>query len=219
VEVKKLFPEKFDSIKGPSANFPIYIQHPTSHIWYEVEKMEDIYKNAVLEARDNSATPGKKDVLLGDRRGRRIDYSSLYMDKLVFVMVGLPARGKTYIARKICRYINWLGLPTRLFNVGSYRRAKLGAKQTLDFFDPANKKGRTSRLHMAVLALDDMFDWLGKGGQVGIFDATNTTAERRALIRSRCDDEHVQAIFIESICEDPVIIESNLRQTKLSSPE
>ena len=53
--------------------------------------MEDIYKNAVLEAKEPS--PRGNALLNTDRRGRRIDYSSLFMDKLVFVMVGLPARG------------------------------------------------------------------------------------------------------------------------------
>ena len=28
-------------------------------------------------------------------------------------MVGLPARGKTYIARKLARYLNWIGVETR----------------------------------------------------------------------------------------------------------
>lgn len=37
-------------------------------------------------------------------------------------MVGLPARGKTYISRKICRYLNWLGFKSRVFNIGNYRR-------------------------------------------------------------------------------------------------
>lgn len=28
-------------------------------------------------------------------------------------MVGLPARGKTYISKKLTRYLNWIGVPTR----------------------------------------------------------------------------------------------------------
>lgn len=28
-------------------------------------------------------------------------------------MVGLPARGKTYISKKLTRYLNWIGMPTK----------------------------------------------------------------------------------------------------------
>lgn len=30
-----------------------------------------------------------------------------------FVMVGLPARGKTYISKKLARYLNWIGVKTK----------------------------------------------------------------------------------------------------------
>ena len=30
-----------------------------------------------------------------------------------FVMVGLPARGKTYISKKLARYLNWIGVTTK----------------------------------------------------------------------------------------------------------
>jgi hypothetical protein len=31
----------------------------------------------------------------------------------IIAMVGLPARGKTYIAKKLSRYLNWIGINTR----------------------------------------------------------------------------------------------------------
>ena len=30
-----------------------------------------------------------------------------------FVMVGLPARGKTYMSKKLTRYLNWIGFKTK----------------------------------------------------------------------------------------------------------
>ncbi|ANB12513.1 Pfk26p [Sugiyamaella lignohabitans] len=42
--------------------------------------------------------------------------------KLVIVMVGLPARGKSYVTKKLCRYLNWQQHETKIFNVGNTRR-------------------------------------------------------------------------------------------------
>ena len=38
---------------------------------------------------------------------------SLHKPNAVIVMVGLPARGKTYIAKKLARYLNWIGINTK----------------------------------------------------------------------------------------------------------
>jgi len=46
--------------------------------------------------------------------------------KLIIIMVGLPARGKSYLVKKIARYLNWLQHPTRIFNVGDRRRVAAG---------------------------------------------------------------------------------------------
>lgn len=51
--------------------------------------------------------------------------------KLVIVMVGLPARGKSYITKKIARYLNWLQHDTEIFNVGRRRRLAAGAPDSL----------------------------------------------------------------------------------------
>ena len=106
--------------------------------------------------------------------------------KLAFVMVGLPARGKTFIARKIARYLSWLGYRTQVFNVGSYRRARLGSHQRHSFFDPGNAAGQQARRDVAMTALDDMLGFLDEGGDIAIYDATNSTRERRGLVAARC---------------------------------
>src|SRR5690606_17902 len=102
------------------------------------------------------------------------------------VMVGLPARGKSFLARKLARYLSWLGHPTRVFNVGGYRREHLGRYDGHAFFDPDNREAVAARRRLAALALEDMVSWLEGEGEVAVFDATNTTRERRAIILERC---------------------------------
>lgn len=63
----------------------------------------------------------------------------------VIAMVGLPARGKTYIAKKLTRYMNWIGIKTRVFNVGEYRRNATKAYRNHDFFRPDNKDAQVIR--------------------------------------------------------------------------
>ena len=237
--------------------------------------------------------------------------------KLVIVMVGLPARGKSYVTKKIARYLNWLQHDTRIFNVGERRRVAaggLGSKVSPDvlrtqqnvpsnkgsssgtlmegntrnailpatkilingepptlgmlpspaldlaedanssdstsdtmsngnaqdgklapqmaapplrrtesiekihdasFFDPNNEQAAHIRDRIAMATLDDLLDYiLDRGGSVGIFDATNSTLERRKLvmerIRQRAGPE-LGVLFLESLCVDEQLLESNMR--------
>jgi broad specificity phosphatase PhoE len=140
--------------------------------------------------------------------------------KLAIVMVGLPARGKTFIARKVARYLSWSGHPTRVFNVGAYRRDRLGSFQRHSFFDPDNLEAVRARTDLMQLALKDMLAWLRReDSQVGVYDATNSTEQRRAVVREECEAAGHRVVFIESICDDPEIIDTNVRQTKLFSPD
>mgnify|MGYP001401102941 CR=1 FL=1 len=138
---------------------------------------------------------------------------------LVVVMVGLPARGKTYIARKLARYLAWTGYQTEVFNVGNYRRERFGAKVPASFFDPNNPEGLGSRRKAALFALEDLLQWVQRGGQIGIYDATNSTLERRQLVVEHCERAGLDVLFIETLCDDPEIIESNIRETKVSAPD
>jgi len=141
------------------------------------------------------------------------------LPKIAIVMVGLPARGKSYIARKLARFLRWLGHETRVFNVGSYRRELVGSKKMHEFFDPENADGLADRRRVAMLALDDLIAWACGPGQIGIYDATNTTRERRAMIRERCEAAGLRVAFIETVCADPSVIDRNVRETKLHSPD
>jgi 6-phosphofructo-2-kinase len=51
--------------------------------------------------------------------------------KLVIVMVGLPARGKSYITKKLQRYLSWQQHESRVFNVGNRRRIATGRKASV----------------------------------------------------------------------------------------
>lgn len=141
------------------------------------------------------------------------------LDPVILVMVGMPARGKSYTARKVARYLLWLGYRARVFNVGSYRRTQIGAGQDHSFFDPMNPSGLAARRELAEAALADLLGWIRAGGEVGIYDATNHTRERRAWVREECERAGVRVVFLELQCEDAAIIEANIRETKVTSPD
>ncbi|KAF8394891.1 hypothetical protein HHK36_018829 [Tetracentron sinense] len=129
-------------------------------------------KNAMPAAAGAVAAAAVADQMLGPKEDRH----------LAIVLVGLPARGKTFTAAKLTRYLRWLGHETKHFNVGKYRRLKHGANQSADFFRADNPEGMEARNEVAALAMDDMISWMQEGGQVGVFDATNSTRKRRNML-------------------------------------
>ncbi|KAH0628868.1 hypothetical protein JD844_010469 [Phrynosoma platyrhinos] len=136
------------------------------------------------------------------------------------IMVGLPARGKTYISKKLTRYLNWIGIPTKVFNVGQYRREAVQTYKNYEFFRPDNEEAMQIRRQCALAAIRDVKTYLSlEEGQVAVFDATNTTRERRALILQFAKENGYKVFFIESICDDPDIIQENITQVKLTSPD
>eukprot|EP00966_Prymnesium_polylepis_P055787 1290377-Prymnesium_polylepis.1 len=76
-------------------------------------------------------------------------------------MVGLPARGKSYIARRLSQYISFFyGAPCRVFNVGDYRRRSAGSVvQDASFFDPNNEEALRMRHEASETALSELVDW------------------------------------------------------------
>lgn len=131
---------------------------------------------------------------------------------LVIAMVGLPARGKSYIVKMLIRYLTWISYEAEVFNVGSYRR-KIGlASADSSFFSSSNKDAAQVREDMAAHVQDEMYTWLQSGtvkGRVAIFDATNTTRARRYAVCQRARRENAQMLFVESICDDEKVLNSN----------
>ncbi|KAH9309413.1 hypothetical protein KI387_037324, partial [Taxus chinensis] len=138
--------------------------------------------------------------------------------QLAIVLVGLPARGKTFTAAKLTRYLRWLGHETKHFNVGKYRRLKLGLNQSAEFFRADNQGGVDARNEVAALAMEDMIAWMQEGGQVGIFDATNSSRQRRNMLM-RMAEGKCKIIFLETICNDQAIIERNILLKIQQSPD
>jgi len=140
---------------------------------------------------------------------------------LVVGMVGLPARGKSYIAKKIARYLQWLGYQSRIFNLGQYRRHLVGKDTPADYFDPSNTTGTAQREEMARMAAEDLLAYFARGGQAAIYDATNSNVERRDFLRKFLKDSGLryELIWVESICDDKALIEATIKDTKRFSPD
>ena len=89
-------------------------------------------------------------------------------ERLLIVLVGLPARGKSFIARKLWNYLVWRSNQCRIFNVGKYRRQLATTDseepnvQKADFFDDNNKTAAKLRQEAARLALKATLEWLNE---------------------------------------------------------
>jgi 6-phosphofructo-2-kinase/fructose-2,6-biphosphatase 2 len=135
----------------------------------------------------------------------------------VIIMVGLPGRGKSYMSHRICRWLNWRGFECQIFNAGDSRR-KLLHNQFVDYhWFNANSNSESYKLkeNIAEETLKEMISWLSNtprdSHKVGIFDATNSTIERRNKIISLLSQtiKLNKILFVESICNDEDIIHQN----------
>ncbi|KAI0035831.1 bifunctional 6-phosphofructo-2-kinase/fructose-2,6-bisphosphate 2-phosphatase [Vararia minispora EC-137] len=142
--------------------------------------------------------------------------------KILVVTVGLPARGKTHISRALERYLRWAGVKTTVISLGDYRRKTIGGAQRLppDYFTLGEKTTDTEALRKKCLEGCEQLIWdFFKDGQVVIYDANNGTAGQRRRVAEKFASAGIHVIFLESICDDPSIIERNIRSVKISSPD
>ncbi|KAL2207479.1 bifunctional 6-phosphofructo-2-kinase/fructose-2,6-bisphosphate 2-phosphatase [Sarocladium strictum] len=143
--------------------------------------------------------------------------------RIAIAMVGPPARGKTHICVSVARYLQWLGVKTRIFHLGDYRRATIGPGGSVpeDYFFP-NASPTSVILRQKILkkCREDIYAWLNhENGQVAIYDAVNPTISGRRSLAKEFAKHDVQTLFIESFVDDERILRENARNVKISSPD
>ncbi|KAL4079403.1 6-phosphofructo-2-kinase-domain-containing protein [Scleroderma citrinum] len=143
--------------------------------------------------------------------------------KILIMTVGLPARGKTHISRALERYLRWMGVKTQVVSLGDHRRKTLGGAQKLppDYFSIGEKSPETMALRKKVSdgCENLIWDFFEGGGQVVIYDANNGLRKNRQAIAEKFDKLGIHVIMLESICDNKEIIETNIRNVKISSPD
>ncbi|CZT06018.1 related to 6-phosphofructo-2-kinase/fructose-2,6-bisphosphate 2-phosphatase [Rhynchosporium graminicola] len=143
--------------------------------------------------------------------------------RIAIVLVGLPARGKTHISVSLSRYLQWLGVKTRVFHLGDYRRATMGDGVDVPedyFFINASAPSVMLRQKILKKCREDIYAWLNhENGQVAIYDAVNPLAGGRRSLAKEFAKHDVQTLFLESYVTDQRILEENARSVKISSPD
>jgi len=122
-------------------------------------------------------------------------------------------------------------------------RQKMGACDA-NFFDDSNQAAAELRQKVAEMALRDALEWLDEEEdnnimeeidtshsmrrqyqRFAIFDATNTTKERRKWILQQCAQANEASgrktgvVFVESVCNDRELLEENFNFKISSSPD
>lgn len=136
---------------------------------------------------------------------------------LYIVMVGLPARGKSTIARKLKENLARDHIKTRIFNNGDLRR-KLVNEDTSspEFYNPKNSYGLAVREQIAVKNINRAKSFINGGGQVAILDATNVSLKRREKIVQLIPNQPL--LFIECANDDEEILKASIEK-KVAFPE
>ncbi|KFG78765.1 putative 6-phosphofructo-2-kinase/fructose-2, 6-bisphosphate 2-phosphatase [Metarhizium anisopliae] len=189
----------------------------------------EIAANAPRYRRKSSTfIDGIHDVTENDNMAPAQLYSTMsgrlfHSGRIAIVMVGPPARGKTHICVSLARYLQWLGVKTRIFHLGDYRRATIGPEGAVPedyFFPDASPSSVILRQKILKKCREDIYAWLNhENGQVAIYDAVNPTASGRRSLAKELGKHDVQTLFIESFVDDERILRENARNVKISSPD
>lgn len=139
-----------------------------------------------------------------------------FSTKWVVGMVGLPNRGKTYMSRKLARYLCWLGHDAQVFNVTQYRAELMNRNSESnsddEFFDYSKFNSDA-----ALEATADLAEYLNTQGGIAIYDGLNITQKERKQfeteIASRLSCDY-NLIWVESWWDDKEVLINNFKTTR-----
>jgi len=130
-------------------------------------------------------------------------------NRLYIIMAGLPARGKSTVATKLKENLRHDSIKTRIFNNGDLRRKMIPDNTSYaEFFDPKNREGVAVREKIASINMEKAQNYLKRGGEIAILDATNVSPMRRKKIEVRLNDHII--LFIECINDDEEILDASI---------
>ena len=121
--------------------------------------------------------------------------------RIVIATVGLPARGKTHLSVALARYLRWLGVKTRVFHLGDYRREHVGdGKDVPEDYFFVNASASTVLLRQKILkkCRDDIY---------------------RTYILGYCLSLKFSLVGISMRCAGEVLLDLNLQTTFLCREE
>lgn len=93
-------------------------------------------------------------------------------------------RGKTHIARRLGRYLEFFhAVPVKVLHVADYRRKLWGAMKDAEWFDQNNAEAKSVRDQCQAAAIQDMSNFFREfQNGVAIFDSINETHEKREIL-------------------------------------
>lgn len=142
--------------------------------------------------------------------------------KYLVVMVGLPARGKTFISQKLCRMLAWLGLGAVVHNVQVAYKAALHPPRRLELSDFDFRDPNSETFHAYVRALDKIGEqvkdfFTNRGGLVAFVNDDLVNKDVRLQVEKRVGIHADQTIYIEVTRDAEMNIQNDIE--KIMNPK
>mmetsp|Transcript_24660 Transcript_24660/g.41145 ORF Transcript_24660/g.41145 Transcript_24660/m.41145 type:complete len:542 (-) Transcript_24660:1051-2676(-) len=145
----------------------------------------------------------------------------VHLDKFAICFCGMPARGKTHIARRLARYLEFFhAMPVSLYTLSEYRRRLFGAVPDTKWFDDTDREGNEVRSACLAAAVKDCLSFLHENdSSIAIFDSSSATHKRRIDLVNKIRTTGAKILWIEVTNEDDDFLLKQCHQTAISSPD